>query len=96
MPREMYLQLHKEKPTPEVQIIADQSYGADPRQCLDVHVPKAKAQCLASVIYFHGGGFVGGNKNAADPHIYGNGANYFAENGMIGINATYRLAPQDT
>jgi len=94
--REMYLQLHKEKATPDVHIIADQSYGADPRQCLDVHVPSAKGQGLATVIYFHGGGFVGGNKNAAGPHIYGNVANYFAENGMIGINATYRLAPHAT
>jgi len=94
--REMYLQFHKEKPMPDVHIIADQSYGTDPRQSLDVHVPSANGQGLATVIYFHGGGFVGGNKNAAGLHIYGNVANYFAENGMIGINATYRLAPHAT
>lgn len=92
--REMYLQLHKERLTSIAKIITDQPYGIDVRQCLDVHVPGTKDQGLASCIYFHGGGFVGGNKNIADSHIYGNVANYFAENNMIGINATYRLAPQ--
>ena len=94
--REMYLQVHKERQPSDIKIISDQLYGIDPRQCLDVHLPETKEQGLATFIYFHGGGFVGGNKNAAGPHIYGNVGNYFAENNIIGINATYRLAPHAT
>lgn len=94
--REMYLQLHKQRQTSDIKIVADQLYGIDPRQCLDVHLPNTKKKGLATFIYFHGGGFVGGNKNAAGPHIYGNIGNYFAENDIIGINATYRLAPHAT
>jgi triacylglycerol lipase len=46
------------------------------------------------VIFVHGGGYVGGDKNKYGP-IYGNVAAFFARNGMLGVNATYRLAPRD-
>jgi len=40
------------------------------------------------VIYFHGGGFVRGNRDR-----YRNVPDYFASLGLVGVNATYRLVP---
>ena len=37
--------------------------------------------------------FVVVRENTEGEYVFGNVANYFAENGMIGVNATYRLAP---
>lgn len=44
------------------------------------------------VIFFHGGGLVRGDKNAGGPY-YGNVADFYARHGAVGVNATYRLAP---
>ena len=40
---------------------ANLAYGSDERQRLDLYLPKAAP--LAVVVYVHGGGFVGGDKN---------------------------------
>ncbi len=73
------------------------AYGPHARHLLDIHVPsKAAAVPMPVVVYIHGGGFVRGHKNA-DPNrpemAYANIADYFARHGMVGVNATYRLAP---
>jgi len=41
------------------------------------------------VMFFHGGGFIRGDKAGK-----GNVADYFASLGLVGVNATYRLAPE--
>ena len=47
------------------------------------------------LIYIHGGAFVGGNKRTspASP-FYDNIMLWAVKNGFVGVNATYRLAPQ--
>ncbi len=92
---QMYLRQHQSLPASTSKVIKDLHYGQDARQTLDVHLPHttvAKA-AMPSVIHFHGGSFIGGNKNVGGDFIYGNVANFFAEKGLIGINATYRTAP---
>jgi triacylglycerol lipase len=47
------------------------------------------------VVYIHGGGWVRGDKVVPNPPglFHHNIATYFVRNGMIGVNATYRLVP---
>ena len=95
---EMYLPLLRQAPKDGIKIIKDIAYGPNERHLLDIHLPeKIIDENAPAVVYFHGGGFVRGHKNAieAEPDlIHGNIATYFARNGIIGINATYRLAPE--
>lgn len=92
--RDLYLALHRRLPRPAVEFRPDLAYGPDLRHRLDLHLPALRSHTpWPVVIFFHGGGFVGGEKNAAGRLIHGNVADTFACNGMIGINATYRLAP---
>jgi triacylglycerol lipase len=72
----------------------DIAYGAHGRQRLDLHLVAGRPRNAPIVVYFHGGGYVGGERSPAPGLIYDNVATFFARNGMIGVNATYRLAPQ--
>ncbi len=67
------------------------AYGEDPRQILDLYQPAGRAGAPV-VIYVHGGAYVRGDKDFYG-EIYSNVAKWFARQGMLGINATYRLAP---
>src|SRR5262249_58290345 len=44
------------------------------------------------VIFIHGGAYVRGDKDIYG-EMYGNIATWFARQGVLGLNATYRLAP---
>jgi|LNFM01.1.fsa_nt_gb acetyl esterase len=94
---EVYAPLLAAAPKDGVQITRDVAYGPDPRHRLDVHAPaerkKEGGKGSAMILYFHGGAYVRGERNV-HPEVYGNIATYFARQGLIGINGTYRLAPQ--
>lgn len=77
----------------DARVVSDVSYGPDPRHRLDVYTPAQAPAGRTVVVFIHGGGYVRGDKSAYGP-IYGNVAAYFARHGMVGVNATYRLAPQ--
>lgn len=82
------------KPAPGVMIIEDLAYGPNERHRLDVFAPAARpAQTLPVVMFVHGGGYVGGGKSRPGVPFYQNVGDFFARNGAIGINMTYRLAP---
>jgi len=68
-------------------------YGEDARQILDVYQPIWRAGAPV-VIFIHGGAYVRGDKDLYGGEMYGNITTWFARRGMLGINATYRLAPQ--
>jgi acetyl esterase/lipase len=90
----LYLPLHKRHGQGEVRITKDLKYGPDDRHRLDIHEPIAKvSEAMPIVVFFHGGAFTGGDKNVVGDLIFGNVASYFARKGMLGVNATYRLAP---
>lgn len=79
-----------------INVIRNLLYGAHPRQRLDVFQPSSKqgqAQEVGVpvVMFVHGGAFVRGDMNA-NQEIYGNVPQYFANQGMLGINVEYRLA----
>jgi acetyl esterase len=68
-------------------------YGPDERNRLDVHVVKPGDPARPIVMYVHGGGFFSGD-TLIGSKIYDNVANYFARQGLVGINVAYRLAPK--
>ena len=68
------------------------SYGEHPRHKLDVYQPQGITNAPVFV-YVHGGGYRSGDRDL-NAVAYGNIPTYFARHGMLGINATYRLAPE--
>ncbi len=75
--------------------VRDLRYGPHERQRLDVLSPKSPSRVAMPVLIFvHGGGFVRGNRS--DGEIFDNVLNFFTRHGVLGINATYRLAPEYT
>jgi acetyl esterase/lipase len=85
--RKAFEALHAVAPKDGVAVTRDLAYGPDPRQRLDVYKPQQGSR-LPVVIFIHGGGYVGGDKS-----YYGNVTTWFARQGVLGVNATYRLAP---
>jgi acetyl esterase len=79
-------------PKDGVSVTADQAYGADPQQKLDVYEPRG-AKDLPVVVFVHGGALTTGDKNV-NKEISANALYYFARRQFLGINANYRLAPK--
>lgn len=75
----------------ELDVVENLAYGPHERHRLDVHTDKYRYGDIPMpvVMYFHGGGFVRGDRQASR-----NVADYFASLGLVGVNATYRLAPE--
>ena len=73
--------------------VRDVRYGPHERHRLDVLSPKSPgADAMPILVFVHGGGFVRGNKS--DGEIFDNVLNFFTRHEVLGINATYRLAPE--
>ena len=68
----------------------DAAYGEHPRHRLDVYLPTATSR--GTVVYVHGGGFTGGDKNG-DGVFYVNVGRWLARNGWTCVIPNYRLAP---
>lgn len=74
----------------EVESQTDVVYGkgADQELKLDLYIPKGAAQPLPTVLFIHGGGWSGGNKESFAPF-----AKRLAEEGLVTATISYRLAP---
>jgi triacylglycerol lipase len=91
----LYTPLYPKEPWPGVAQRLDIAYGADPLQKLDVYAPdNAKGKKLPVLLFVHGGGFTRGDKRAANGYPQ-NITEWAAQNGMVGVNIDYRLAPKD-
>lgn len=89
---ETYLSMHPAEPVHPV--ARDLSYGRHERQRLDVHTPATSdGQPRPVLIFVHGGGFSGGDKVRPGQPFYDNIAQLAVSAGLIGVNITYRLAP---
>jgi arylformamidase len=73
----------------KVTVQKDVPYGKEPRQRLDIYLPKQAAAPMPVLVFAHGGGWQVGNKSQ---HIE-KGAKY-AESGVIFVSINYRLAPE--
>jgi len=92
----LYAPLQEKEPYRGVKVTRDVKYGADERHALDVFVSEQPAAAPRPVLIFvHGGGFTAGNKRGPDGSpFYDNIGLFAARNGLVGVNMTYRLAPQ--
>jgi len=90
----LYAPLQQRAPKDGVEIHKDIAYGEHERHRLDVFVPGKKPAKAPIVVYIHGGGYVAGERSPLPGLIYDNVPTFFARHGVIGVNATYRLAPQ--
>jgi triacylglycerol lipase len=90
----LYAPLQEKEPYRGVKVERDLKYGAADRNLLDVFGPEAGPSTLPVLIFVHGGGFVAGNKRTGDSPFYDNIMLWAVKNGFVGVNMTYRLAPQ--
>jgi acetyl esterase/lipase len=66
------------------------AYGPDPRQKLDLYMPRESALPLPIVLFVHGGSWQEGNKNG-----YGFVGRALAAKGFMTLVMNYRLHPKD-
>ncbi len=90
----LYAPYHQREPYSGVKVSRDQAYGADPRHLLDVFEPQAAGAPRPVLVFVHGGGFVAGDKHRPGSPYQDNVALWAVRHGMVGVNMTYRLAPQ--
>ena len=91
----LYVPLQGSDPYPGMEVKRDVKYGADARQVLDVITAPGVSGARPVLVFVHGGGFIGGNKTVPNSPFYGNVATWAVKNGFVGVNMTYRLAPQN-
>jgi acetyl esterase/lipase len=85
---------HQREPYAGVKVSRDQAYGADARHLLDVFEPATAGAPRPVLLFVHGGGFVAGDKRRPGSPYHDNIGLWAVAHGMIGVNMTYRLAPQ--
>jgi acetyl esterase/lipase len=88
----IYLPLLARAPKDGVGVTKDLEYGPHARHRLDTYRPDG-ASAAPILVYVHGGGYRTGERDI-NAEIYGNVLYYFARHGLVGVNATYRLAPE--
>jgi acetyl esterase/lipase len=91
---QVYAPLQEQEPYQDVKVERDVKYGAADRNLLDIFMPAAASSPRPVLIFVHGGGFVRGNKRAPGTPFNDNVMLWAVRNGYIGVNTTYRLAPQ--
>ena len=92
----LYTPFHEKEPYKNVKLERDLKYGPDERNRLDVFsAPNAAPGDNRDVIIFvHGGGFVQGDKHTPGSPYNDNVPLWAMRNDLVGVNMTYRLAPQ--
>jgi triacylglycerol lipase len=91
----LYAPLQEKEPYQGVKIERDVRYGAADRNLLDVFMPDTASSTRPVLIFVHGGGFTAGNKRGPNGSpFYDNIMLWAVKNGFVGVNMTYRLAPQ--
>jgi acetyl esterase/lipase len=91
----LYAPLQPTEPYFGFRIERDLKYGPAERNRLDIFMPQNVTSGRPVLIFVHGGAFIGGNKRrTSDSPFYDNIMLWAVKNGFIGVNITYRLAPQ--
>jgi acetyl esterase/lipase len=90
----LYAPLQPQEPYENVRVARGQAYGPDARNLLDLFVPEPAEVDRPVLVFLHGGAFVGGERRREGSPFYDNIMLWAAKNGMVGVNMTYRLAPQ--
>ncbi|WP_275194341.1 alpha/beta hydrolase [Bradyrhizobium sp. CSA207] len=90
----LYAPLQAQEPYRDVKVERDAKYGAADRNLLDIFMPAAASSPRPVLIFVHGGAFVRGNRRIPGGPFNDNIMLWAVKNGYIGVNTTYRLAPQ--
>ena len=90
---EEFSKLHATMPDQSATVTANIPYGPHPRQEFDLFTPHKPCAQRPLVIFVHGGAFVEGQRNKT-PEFYANVLRFFARHGIVGINMSYRMAPE--
>jgi acetyl esterase/lipase len=90
----LYGPYHEREPYQGALVTRDHAYGADARHRLDVLAPQGTGAPRPVLLFVHGGGFVAGDKYRPGSPYQDNVALWAVRHGMVGVNMTYRLAPQ--
>jgi triacylglycerol lipase len=91
----LYAPFHEREPYAGVEVVRDLSYGPNERHRLDVfRATVARPGPQPVLLFVHGGGFVGGDKRMPGSPYNDNVALWAVRHGLVGVNMTYRLAPQ--
>src|SRR5882757_10854133 len=86
---------NQKEPYPNVTVVRDIAYGTDPLQKLDVFTAAPTPGAPKPVVMFlHGGGFERGDKRQPGSPFYDNIMLWLTQQGMVGVNINYRLAPK--
>jgi acetyl esterase/lipase len=91
----LYAPFQPKEPYFGYRIERDLRYGPSDRDLLDIFMPQSVTSGKPVLIFVHGGAFTGGNKRRPDSPFYDNIMLWAVKNGFIGVNMTYRLAPQN-
>ena len=89
--RDAYSAVLAQSPRSGVTVVSDLSYGEDPRHKLDLYLREGQTG-VPVVAFLHGGAYVRGDRNI-NAQLFSNVGIYFARQGLVAVNATYRLAP---
>ena len=96
--RARYARFHESEPYEGVTVLRDLSYGPHPRQRLDLFAaapaPGGVDRQRQVLVFLHGGGFVAGDKYRPGTPYHDNVALWAVHHGYLGVNMTYRLAPE--
>jgi triacylglycerol lipase len=93
----LYAPISEQEPFAEIQVQRDQAYGPDSRHLLDVFLPSLAPRSQRPrpiFLFLHGGAFIRGDRRLEGFPFYDNVAVWAVRQGFIGVNMTYRLAPQ--
>jgi acetyl esterase/lipase len=90
----LYAPMQQKEPYEGVKTERDVKYGPADRHLLDVFTPETASSARPVLIFIHGGGFTAGNKRNPGSPFHDNIMLWAAKSGFVGVNATYRLAPQ--
>jgi len=91
----LFAPLQEKEPYAGVKVERDVTYGPAARNRLDVFTADpASVGAKPVLIFVHGGGFVAGDKHRPGSPFYDNVMLWAVRNGFVGVDITYRLAPQ--
>lgn len=91
----LYAPLQEKEPYQGIKVTRDLKYGPDERNALDIFAAEPGAGQRPVLMFVHGGAFMGGSRRGPGSPFYDNIMLFAARNGMVGVNTTYRLAPQN-
>jgi acetyl esterase/lipase len=90
-------QFTEKEPYMSVNVERDVAYGPAERHLLDVFTPaRSTGTHMPVLVFVHGGAFVAGNRRTGPGSpFYDNVMLWATQHDMVGVNMTYRLAPQN-